>query len=61
MRREKRLSAFASKNTALDIKEQAKAEVGAAAALQGQLIAAQSELQGLQQIYTTGNVRVGSS
>ena len=57
---EKRFSAFASKNTALDIKEQAKAEVGAAAALQGQLIAAQSELQGLQQIYTTGNVRVRS-
>ena len=57
---EKRFSAFASKNTALDIKEQAKAEVGAAAVLQGQLIAAQSELQGLQQIYTTGNVRVRS-
>jgi uncharacterized protein involved in exopolysaccharide biosynthesis len=57
---EKRFSAFASKNTALDIKEQAKAEVGAAAVLQGQLIAAQSELQGLQQIYTTSNVRVRS-
>ncbi len=57
---EKQFSAFASKNTALDIKEQAKAEVGAAAVLQGQLIAAQSELQGLQQIYTTGNVRVRS-
>ena len=28
--------------------------------LQGQLIAAESELQGLQQIYTTGNVRVRS-
>ena len=57
---EKRFSAFASKNTALDIKEQAKAEVGAAAVLQGQLIAAQSELQGLKQIYTTSNVRVRS-
>jgi uncharacterized protein involved in exopolysaccharide biosynthesis len=57
---EKRFSAFASKNTALDIKEQAKAEVGAAAVLQGQLIAAQSELQGLEQIYTTTNVRVRS-
>jgi capsule polysaccharide export protein KpsE/RkpR len=57
---EKRFSAFASKNTALDIKEQAKAEVGAAAVLQGQLIAAESELQGLQQIYTPGNVRVRS-
>jgi capsule polysaccharide export protein KpsE/RkpR len=57
---EKQFSAFASKNTALDIKEQAKAEVGAAAALQGELIAAESELQGLQQIYTPGNVRVRS-
>jgi uncharacterized protein involved in exopolysaccharide biosynthesis len=57
---EKRFSAFASKNTALDIKEQAKAEVGAAAVLQGQLIAAESELQGLQQIYTPSNVRVRS-
>jgi capsule polysaccharide export protein KpsE/RkpR len=57
---EKRFSAFASKNTALDIKEQAKAEVGAAAVLQGQLIVAESELQGLQQIYTPSNVRVRS-
>src|SRR5438067_788620 len=55
---EKRFSVFASKNTALDIKEQAKAEVEAAAMLQGQLIAAQSELQGLEQIYTANNVRV---
>src|ERR1700687_5891802 len=46
---EKRFSAFASKNTALDIKEQTKAEVESAAVLQGQLIAAESELQGLQQ------------
>jgi capsule polysaccharide export protein KpsE/RkpR len=57
---EKQFSAFASKNTALDIKEQAKAEVEAAALLQGQLIAAQSEIQGLQQIYTHTNVRVRS-
>ena len=57
---EKRFSAFASKNTALDIKEQAKAEVEAAAVLEGQLIAAQSELQGMQQIYTSNNVRVRS-
>jgi uncharacterized protein involved in exopolysaccharide biosynthesis len=57
---EKQFSAFASKNTALDIKEQAKSEVEAAALLQGQLIAAQSEIQGLQQIYTSNNVRVRS-
>ena len=57
---EKTFGAFASKNTALDIKEQSKAEVEAAAELQGQLIAAQSELQGLEQIYTANNVRVRS-
>lgn len=57
---EKTFGAFASKNTALDIKEQSKAEVEAAAELQGQLIAAQSELQGLEQIYTSNNVRVRS-
>jgi capsule polysaccharide export protein KpsE/RkpR len=53
-------SQFASKNTAIDIEEQAKAMVGAAAAVQGQMIAAQSELKGLEQIYTSGNVRVRS-
>src|SRR6185312_14547545 len=35
-----------------------KAMVDAAAALQGQLIAAQAQLSGLQQIYTDNNVRV---
>lgn len=55
---EKQFSVFASQNTALDIKEQAKAMVESAAALQGQLIAAQSELQSLEQIYTSNNVRV---
>jgi uncharacterized protein involved in exopolysaccharide biosynthesis len=57
---EKQFSAFASKNTALDIKEQTKAMVESAAVLQGQIIAAQSELQGLEQIYTDNNVRVRS-
>jgi uncharacterized protein involved in exopolysaccharide biosynthesis len=55
---EKQFSVFASKNSALDIKEQTKAMVESAALLQGQLIAAQSELEGLQQIYTPSNVRV---
>lgn len=55
---EKDFSAFASKNTALDIKEQTKAMVESAATLQGQLIAAQSELQSLEQVYTGNNVRV---
>jgi len=55
---EKEFSQFASKNSAIDIKEQGKAMVGAAAALEGQLIAAKSELEGLKQIYSNNNVRV---
>jgi uncharacterized protein involved in exopolysaccharide biosynthesis len=55
---EKEFSQFASKNTAIDIKEQGKAMVDAAATLQGQLIAARSEVEGLKQIYTDNNVRV---
>lgn len=54
----KEFSQFASKNTAIDIKEQGKAMVEAAAILQGQLIATQSELEGLRQIYADTNVRV---
>lgn len=57
---EKEFSQFSSKNTAIDIKEQGKAMVEAAATLQGQLIAAESELEGLRQIYTDNNVRVRS-
>jgi len=51
-------SDFASKNSAIDIPAQGKAMVEAAATLQGQMIAAQAELSGLQQIYTGNNVRV---
>jgi uncharacterized protein involved in exopolysaccharide biosynthesis len=54
---EKNFSQFASKNTAIDVKEQAKAMVGAAATLQGQLIAAESQYQGLREIYTDNNPR----
>jgi uncharacterized protein involved in exopolysaccharide biosynthesis len=54
----KNFSDFASKNTAIDIPAQGKAMVEAAAALQGQLIAAQAQLSGLQQAYTENNVRV---
>ena len=57
---EKEFSQFASKNSAIDIKEQGKAMVEAAAILQGQLIAAESEFEGLRQIYTDNNVRVRS-
>ena len=55
---EKEFSEFASKNIALDVKEQGRAMVGAAAMLQGQLIAAQSQYEGLREIYTDNNPRV---
>ena len=55
---EKALSEFSSVNTTLDIKEQTHAMVDAAAKLQGELIASQSELDSLQQIYGDQNVRV---
>lgn len=53
-------SEYASKNTTIDISAQGKAMVEAAAKLEGELIAAQSELEGLEQIYTASNVRVRS-
>ena len=57
---EKNFSQFASQKGAIDVPAQGKAIVTAAATLQGQLIAAESELQGLKQIYTDNNVRVRS-
>ena len=58
---EKDFSQFASKNGAIDIKEQGKAMVDAAATLQGHYIAARSELEGLRQLYADSNVRVRSA
>jgi uncharacterized protein involved in exopolysaccharide biosynthesis len=58
---EKDFSQFASSKGAIDITTQGKAMVEAAASLEGQLIAAQSELQGLKQIYMENNVRVRST
>jgi capsule polysaccharide export protein KpsE/RkpR len=58
---ENRFSEFASKNTALDIPAQGRAMIEASAALEGQLIGAQTELQSLKQIYADGNVRVRST
>lgn len=55
---EKQFSQFASKNTTIDIQEQGKAMIEAGASLEGQLIAAQTELEGLRQIFTDNNVRV---
>jgi uncharacterized protein involved in exopolysaccharide biosynthesis len=55
---QKAFSRFASTNTTIDLKEQGIAMVTAAAQLQGELIAAQSQLRGLEQIYGDENVRV---
>lgn len=51
-------SQFASKNKTIDLKEEARAMLQGAAALEGELIAAEAELKGLQAIYTDNNVRV---
>jgi uncharacterized protein involved in exopolysaccharide biosynthesis len=55
---ERDFSQFASKNGAIDITAQGKAMLEGAATLEGQLIAAQSELEGLRQVYSDNNVRV---
>lgn len=52
------LSQFSSKSSVLDITEQGKAEVEAGAALQGQLIAAESDQRALEQIYTADSAQV---
>jgi uncharacterized protein involved in exopolysaccharide biosynthesis len=54
----KTFSQFASQNTAIDIPSQSKAMFESAASLQGQLMAAEAEEQGLKQIYTPDNIRV---
>jgi len=57
---DKDLSEYSSKNLTLDVKEQGKAMVTGAAALEGELIAAESQLSGIEQIYTPNNIRVRS-
>ncbi len=52
------MSEFSTRNTAIDIKEQTRAMVDAGARLQGQLVASESELDSLEQIYGDQNVRV---
>lgn len=54
----KALSDYASAHTTLDLQAQSRTMLDAAATLQGQLIAAESELRGLEQIYTPYNIRV---
>jgi capsule polysaccharide export protein KpsE/RkpR len=55
---EKNFSQYSSKNATLDLPEQTRAMVESGAILEAQVIAAQSELEGLEQIYTANNVRV---
>ncbi len=55
---EQQFSQFASANATLDVPAQGRAMLEASTQLQGQLIAAETELQGLRQIYTDNNVRV---
>ena len=54
------LAQFSSKNNTLDIQQESKAMLDAAGTIAGELIAAQSQLQGLRQIYTDNNSRVRS-
>lgn len=52
------LAQFSSKNSTLDIQQEGKAMLDAAGFIAAQLIAAQSQLEGLRQIYTDSNSRV---
>ncbi len=59
-RASREFSLFASSNATMDITSQARSALESAARVQGELIASESELQGLEQVYTTRNVRVRS-
>jgi len=52
------LSQYSSKNTIMDPQDQGRAMMDAAARVQGEIIAGEAELKGLQQIYSDDNVRV---
>jgi uncharacterized protein involved in exopolysaccharide biosynthesis len=56
----RQFSDYASQNATIDVTAQGKAMVEGAATLEGELIAAKSELEGLEQIYTPNNTRVRS-
>jgi len=58
---EEDFSQFSSKNSTIDVSAQARAMLESSAMLQGQLVASQSELEGLKQIFTENNVRVRST
>ena len=52
------LSQFSAKNAVMDPQNQSRTMVDSAARLQGELIAGESELKGLEQIYSTDNIKV---
>jgi uncharacterized protein involved in exopolysaccharide biosynthesis len=54
------LAQFSSKNNTLDIQEEGRAMLNAAGTIAGEMIVAQSQLEGLRQIYTDSNSRVRS-
>jgi capsule polysaccharide export protein KpsE/RkpR len=60
-RAQRDMSEFASTHTAIDMKEQTRATVDAAAKLEGQIIFERSELDSLKQVYGDENVRIRSA
>jgi capsule polysaccharide export protein KpsE/RkpR len=54
------LAQFSSKNNTLDIQQEGKAMLDAAGSIAGELIATESQLEGLRQIYTDNNFRIRS-
>lgn len=54
------LAQFSSRNSTLDIQQEGKAMLDTAGTIAGELIAAESQLEGLRQIYTDNNSRVRS-
>jgi capsule polysaccharide export protein KpsE/RkpR len=54
---EKEFSEFASKNGAMDISEQGRVMINSAVKLQGKLIAEESQLEEVRQIYSDANPR----
>lgn len=52
------LSQFTSKNSMIDPQNEGRAVMDAAARLQGELIASQTELKGLREIYSDDNIRI---
>ena len=57
---EQQFSKFSSTNMTLDVPQQTRVTVEAAARLQGEMIDARSQLEGLEQVYAPDNVRVKS-